>query len=111
MQPPKLNDSIPLSQIEGHICVCCGCGADVIPLPLDIDPHEHIIRGIVRGVSIADMRTGKRRDCAILLCPACADPEEVRDYEQLEMRPSHNAAAHAARVADAESSARRTAQP
>ncbi len=111
MQPLKLNDSIPLSQIEGHICVCCGCGADVIPLPLDVNPNEHIVRGIVRGVSIADMRSGTRRECAILLCPACADPEEVQDYERLEMRSSHDAAAHAACVAAAESSARRAAQP
>ncbi len=111
MQPLKLNDSIPLSQIEGHICVCCGCGADVIPLPLDVDPDEHIVRGIVRGVSISDMRTGKRRDCAILLCPTCADPEEVGDYEQLEIASSHNAAAHAAHVVTAESTARRAVQP
>ncbi len=111
MQPLKLNESILPGEIEGHACVCCGCGADVFPLPLRVNPNVHIVRAIVRGVSIADSCTGKRRECAILLCPACAHPEEVRDYEQLEIVSSHDAATHAARVAAAESSVRRAAQP
>jgi len=111
MQPLKLNESIPPGEIEGHACVCCTCGADVFPLPLRVNPDVHIVRAIVRGVSIVDSRTGKRRNCAILFCPACANPEEVQDYEQLESVPTHNAAAHAACVAATDVSARRALQP
>jgi len=107
----NLNESTPPSEIEGHACVCCDCGADVFPLPFRVNPDVHIVRAIVRGVSIVDSRTGKRRNCAILVCPACANPEEVRDYEQLERAPPHDAAAHAACVAATIGSVRRTLPP
>jgi len=107
----NLKESTPSSEIEGHACVCCDCGADVFPLPLRVNPDVHIVRAIVRGVSIVDSHTGKWRNCAILFCPTCANPEEVRDYEQLESTPAYDAGAHAARVANTDVSARHATYP
>jgi len=107
----NLNESTPSSEIEGHACVCCDCGADVFPLPLRVNPNLHVLRAIARSVTVVDRRTGETRSRALLFCPACADPEEVQDYEQFESASAHDAAAHAAHTAAAEHNARRGVLP
>ncbi len=106
----NLNESTPSSEIEGHACVCCDCGADVFPLPLRVNPNLHVLRAIARSVTVVDRRTGEARSRALLFCPACADPEEVQDYEQFESAAPHDAAVHAAHTA-ATHNARRGAFP
>jgi hypothetical protein len=85
----------------GHACACYTCGAAVFPLPLRTNPTVHVSRGYTRGVAMRSKRTGKLESYAILFCPACADPEDVRDYAQFEPASSHDAAAHAIAVEDA----------
>ena len=70
----------------------------------------HVLRAYARNVMVVDRRTGEVYPRALLFCPACADPEEVQDYAQFEPTPTHDAAAHAARIAAAKDE-RYTARP
>ncbi len=90
----------------GHACACYTCGAAVFPLPLRTNSTVQVLRAYARGVAMRSKRTGKLESYAILFCPTCADPEDVRDYAQFEPASSHDAATHAIAVEDA----RRAAQ-
>ncbi len=95
-----------------HACACYNCGAAVFPLPLRVNPGLHVLRAYARNVTLVNKRTGEVCPRALLFCPVCADPQDVRDYTQFELPLTHEAAAHAARIADTSSKdERRAAHP
>jgi len=83
----------------GRACACYTCGAAVFPLPLRVNPGLHVLRAYARNVALVDKRTGDVCPRALLFCPTCADPEDVQDYAHFESPPTHDAAAHATRIA------------
>jgi hypothetical protein len=91
-------------------CICYNCGAPVFPLPLRVNPDVRILRAYARGMTHINRHTGKLKHYAILFCPACADPEDVRDYVQFEIIPVHDAALHTAHLAAAVDQARHTSR-
>jgi len=109
MQQPVLRHLLRSKRRWGHVCACYACGAPVFPLPLRVNPDVDILRGYVRSLVTMDRSTGQPRCYAILLCPAHAEPEDVRDYAQFEPALTHNAAAHAASITVGEAT-RRTSQ-